>query len=161
MLLTKFTSHVSCEVAAPPAEVFAALTDVEALPEWNARIDRVVEPLAGPMAVGAVWVVQMKIPKPPATWPSRATCTTYDAERLRFAHRSVTDDGNPSYVERAWQVVPLASAGSRVEVTWSVNPHTFWRRLVLARMRRVQLVREVSQSLRDLGARLQSSDGAA
>jgi uncharacterized protein YndB with AHSA1/START domain len=154
MLLTEFTSHATGEVAAPAADVFAALTDVAALPRWNACIDRVLEPLDRPMEAGSVWVVQMKIPVPPASWPSRATCTTYDAERFTFAHRSVTDDGNPSFVEWRWQVTPLTPATSRVDVTWSVNPRTLWRRLVLARMRRPQLVAEVGRSLRTLDRQL-------
>ena len=161
MLLTRFTSHVSSEVAAPAPEVYAALTDVDALPSWNAHVDRVLEPVAGPMAVGAVWVIRMKIPAPPTSWPSRATCTTYEADRLVFAHRSVTDDGNPSFVEWRWQVTPLDSARCRVEVVWSVNPRTFWRRLLLARVRRPQLVSEVTHSLRALELRLQGAPRTA
>jgi hypothetical protein len=154
MLLTEFTSRVTAEVAAPAPDVFETLTDVARLPEWNARIHHVVEPLDGPMCVGAVWVVQMKIPSPPTSWPSRATCTAYDAAGLRFGHRSVTDDGNPSYVEWRWRVAPLTATTSRVEVAWSVNPRTFWRRLLLARLRRPQLVAEVTGSLRALDATL-------
>jgi uncharacterized protein YndB with AHSA1/START domain len=154
VLLTEFTSQVAADVPAPAATVFAALTDVASLPRWNARIARVVEPPSAPLAPGAVWVVQMKIPSPPTSWPSRATCTAYDADRLVLGHRSVTDDGNPSYVDWRWRVVPTSTGSARVEVTWSVNPRTFWRRLLLARMRRHQLVSEVRTSLRDLGEHL-------
>ena len=154
MLLTEFTGHASAEVAMPAAQVFTALTDVDRLPEWNARIAHVIEPLSEPMAAGAVWVIRMKIPSPPASWPSRATCTAYDAEALVFAHRSMTDDGNPSFVVWRWKVVPVSATSSRVEVTWSVNPRTFWRRLLLARLRRPQLVREVGASLQALDAHL-------
>jgi uncharacterized protein YndB with AHSA1/START domain len=160
MLLTEFTSRVCAEIAAPAPDVFSTLTDVTRLPEWNARIDHVVEPLHGPMRAGAVWVVQMKIPSPPTSWSSRATCINHDVAGLRFVHRSVTDDGNPSYVEWRWRVVPLTATTSRVEVLWSVNPRTFWRRLLLARLRRPQLVAEVTHSLRGLDAYL-ARDGAA
>ncbi len=156
MLLTQFTSRASAEMAAPAAAVFAALTDVERLPTWNARIDRVVEPWPHPMALDATWVVQMKIPSPPATWPSRARCTAYDAQRRTFGHVSVTDDGNPSFVDWSWAVVPSGPDTSRVDVSWTVNPRTFWRRLLLARLRRAQLPREVAASLQELSGRLAS-----
>src|SRR5262245_55925888 len=116
MLLTESTSHVSAEVAAPAADVFRALTDVDHLPEWNDRIARVIETPSRPMDVGAVWVVKMKIPSPPASWPSRATCTAYEPETLLFAHRSMTDDGNPSFVEWRWQVAPVSATASTVDV---------------------------------------------
>lgn len=157
MLLTQFTSRCAAEVAASAPEVFDVLTDVGRLPAWNARIDRVIDPGPDPMCVGAVWVVQIKLAVPPVTWPSRATCTAYDPAALVFAHRSVTDDGNPSFVEWRWHVVALDAGRSRVEVTWSVSPRTFWRRLLLARMRRRQLPSEVSASLAALSAALVGS----
>jgi uncharacterized protein YndB with AHSA1/START domain len=43
----------------PADEIFALLTDTGRLPEWNARIRRMLEP--APLAPGAEWVVQMQV----------------------------------------------------------------------------------------------------
>jgi uncharacterized protein YndB with AHSA1/START domain len=151
MLLDHFSDQASAEIAAPADAVFAALTDVDRLPEWNARIARVIEPLPRPLEPGVEWVVKIQLATPPASWPSRATCTTYDARARRFAHVSVSDDGNPSHADWDWRVVPLSDTGSRVEVSWVGHPKTFWRRLLFARMRRTQLRTETAGSLAALG----------
>src|SRR5437870_3680368 len=44
LLLTEFGGSVSADVDAPADDVFALLTDTSRLPEWNARIRRVLEP---------------------------------------------------------------------------------------------------------------------
>lgn len=147
MLLNRFSGQVTAEIDAPADRVFAALTDVPRLPDWNARIDRVLEPPTGAMAPGVQWVVRMRIPAPPASWPSRATCTSYDAQQRVFGHRSVSDDGNPSHADWRWQVAPLGEERARVDVAWVGSPRTFWRRLLFARMRRAQLRHEAAASL--------------
>ena len=44
LLLTEFGGSVCADVDAPADEIFALLTDTGRLPEWNARIRRVLEP---------------------------------------------------------------------------------------------------------------------
>ena len=64
LLLTEFGGSVSADVDAPADDVFALLTDTSRLPEWNARIRRVLEPAPAPLAPGAEWVVQMQVAGP-------------------------------------------------------------------------------------------------
>ena len=45
-----------------------------------------------------------------------------------------------------WQVSPTGD-GSRVDVTWELHPVTFWRRLLMARIRHRMLQKEVTKSL--------------
>jgi hypothetical protein len=79
-------------------------------------------------------------------WPSRAHALTVDRAELSFEHRSCSDDGNPSYALWSWQVSP-AGHGSRLTVTWAVYPRSFWRKLLIARIRRPLLADEVKASL--------------
>ncbi len=75
-----------------------------------------------------------------------------DAEARRFAYRSWTDDGNPSYAGWSWEVAE-DPAGSRVTVAWELHPVTFWRRVLLVRIRARQLSRrELPESLTALAA---------
>jgi len=136
-------------IAAPPDAVFAVVTDVERLPAWNARMTRVVERPAT-LAVGAEWVVEFRALG--STWRSRSTVEELDTEARRFAYRSRTDDGNPSYGQWAWTITADA-AGSHVQVAWSLHPVTFWRRTLLVRVRARQLARtELPASLAALAA---------
>jgi hypothetical protein len=129
--------------------VFAALTDISRLPAWNDRMTRVVE---SPPALtpGSEWVVEFRVFG--RTWHSRSTLEVLDASARRFAYRSGTDDGNPSYAAWEWSVSADA-AGSRVRVSWSLHPKTFWRRTMLVRMRARQLAAtELPSSLAALAA---------
>jgi hypothetical protein len=72
-----------------------------------------------------------------------------------FAYRSGTDDGNPSYAIWRWVVEDASDGGSKVTVSWDLNPATFWRRLLLARVRARQLRREVPASIDSLARVLQ------
>jgi hypothetical protein len=62
---------------------------------------------------------------------------------------SRSNDGNPSYALWSWQVTPRGE-GSTLTVTWTVHPKTFWRRLLLARVRRGFLADEVRDSVAGL-----------
>lgn len=94
------------------------------------------------------------------TWPSRSRIEAIDATERRFAYHACTDDGNLSYTQWTWTVAE-APAGSRVTVTWDLHPATFWRRVLLARIRARQLARtEVPASLRALGAAAQNPEQA-
>ena len=159
LLLTEFGGSVSADVDAPADEVFALLTDTSRLPEWNARIRRVLEPAPAPLAPGAEWVVQMQVTG--ARWPSRSTAVTHDPGRRLFEHTSRSDDGNPARALWRWQVTPIPGQRSRIEVSWHVAPRTFWRRALFGKLRRHQMGDEVPASLRALGALAQDSVSAS
>src|SRR5439155_25938385 len=76
LLLTEFGGSVSADVDAPAAAVFALLTDTSRLPEWNARIRRVLDPAPAPLAPGVEWLVQMQVAG--ARWPRRPSAVTRD-----------------------------------------------------------------------------------
>lgn len=145
------TRHLSTVVAAPADAVFETLTDIDGLPEWNKVMTAVVEspPLLAP---GAEWVVEFHVLG--RTWRSRSTVEELDESRRRFAYCSRTDDGNPSDARWSWQV-DADPAGSRVTVAVALHPATFWRRVLLARIRSRQLARtELPASLSALAARV-------
>lgn len=143
------TAHADAAVASSPDVVFAALTDIARLPEWNARMTRVVE-MPARLEPGAEWVVEFRVAG--RTWRSRSTLEGLDAGARRFTYRSRTDDGNPSYATWAW-TVEADPTGSRVRVEWSLHPVTFWRRTLLVRLRARQLAAtELPASLAALSA---------
>ena len=145
MLLNEFHGRASVTIEADPADVFATITAIDRLPEWNARIAGVLDPPSNlALAPGTEWVVQMVVP--PARWASRSRVVTCDAGRGCFEHLSRSDDGNPSNVVWRWSVSPGAE-GTNVTVEWDVHIRTFWRRLLFGRLRRRQLATEVPDSL--------------
>jgi hypothetical protein len=117
--------------------VFAKITDLSALPTWNAAMTRVlVHPER--LEPGAEWVVEFHILG--RTWRSRSRCEAIDPGARRFTYRTQTDDGNPSHAEWRWEV-DEADAGARVRVRFELYPVTFWRRFLLSRVRARQLTR--------------------
>lgn len=145
MLLNEFQGGASVAVEADPDEVFATITAIDRLPEWNARITALLEPPSNPpLAAGTEWVVQMAVP--PARWASRSKVVTCDAARGYFEYVSRSDDGNPSDVVWRWSVSP-DPRGAIVTVEWDVHVRTFGRRLLFGRLRRRQLAVEVPASL--------------
>ena len=145
--MTTIRGQVTAVVEASPDAVFTTLTDLSALPSWNEAMTTVCE-LPARLAPGAEWVVEFHVLG--RTWRSRSRCESIDPAARRFIHRTGTDDGNPSYAQWEWAVDP-ADPGSRVTVTWMLHPVTFWRRVLLARVRARQLAREVPTSLAALG----------
>lgn len=145
------TRQLSTVVAAPPSTVFTTLIDIDGLPAWNEVMTAVVEsPLR--LEVGAEWVVEFRVLG--RSWRSRSTVEELDPVRRRFAYRSRTDDGNPSDAKWAWQVDDDA-AGARVTVSVELRPVTFWRRVLLVRVRSRQLARsELPASLAALAAQV-------
>ena len=138
------TGTVSEVVAAPAAEFFALACDLDRLPEWNEIIQAVVErPPA--MTPDAEWVVELRAMG--NRWRSRSRVLELDEAGRRFVYRSQTDDGNPSYALWSWGV-DGDGAGSRVTVSWELHPKTFWRRVLLGRVRNHQLRNEVRGSIR-------------
>ncbi len=137
-----------------PDEALRTIADVHALPSWNTAITRVLD-VPTPLTVGDEWVVEMSALG--QTWSSRSRLIALDRDARRFSYRSATDDGNPSYAEWTWTVTE-ASGGCEVTVTWTLNPHTFWRRVLLGRIRQRQLIKtEVPTSLAALQAALEAA----
>jgi len=130
-------------VPAPPEPVFDLITDIDRLPDWNLEIPKVVESPAE-LAVGAEWVVTIHAMR--TQWNSRSRVLELDRDRGRFAYRSQSDDGNPSFADWRWQLEP-DPGGTRVTVDVSVNPRTFLRRRVLSELRRSGLRKAIEQSL--------------
>jgi len=94
MLLTEFHGQAAAVVDESPAEVFAAITAIDRMPEWNERIASVTRPPVAPLAKDVEWTVQMSVP--PAKWPSRPRVVAYDLDGMYFEHNSQSDDGNPT-----------------------------------------------------------------
>jgi uncharacterized protein YndB with AHSA1/START domain len=142
-------TYASAVIAASPDAAFRTLTDLARLPDWNAAMTSVVEQ-PDLLEVGAEWVVEFRALG--QRWRSRSTVEEFDVAGHRFVYRSGTDDGNPSYARWAWDVSE-DPAGSRVTVTWTLHPVTFWRRTLLVRIRGHQLARtEIPASLAALAA---------
>lgn len=151
---TASASHV---VPASADAVFATLTDIARLPEWNAAMTSVIEKPDG-LDVGAEWLVEFHALG--QTWRSRSIVEELDVAGRRFVYRSGTDDGNPSYARWTWTVAD-EGAGSRVTVAWELRPATFWRRVLLVRVRARQLARtEVPASLAALASVVTSTEPA-
>lgn len=149
------TISASARFDAQPDAAFALLTDIASLPTWNDAITRVVDQPAS-LQPGAEWVVELRAMG--QTWESRSHLRELDPTSGRFAYRSCTDDGNPSWAEWAWTVTGTAGGGSRVSVTLEVHPVTFWRRVLFVRIRARQLRRtELPRSLAALAAALQAA----
>jgi len=138
----------STRVSASPDPVFRTLTNVSKLPEWNHAITEVVEAPAQ-LAVGTVWKVRIRALG--RSWVSKSQVSALDPATRRFAYRSQSDDGNPSYADWEWHVEPDGD-GSVVTVTVDLNPITFWRKHLLVRVRRPALRKEVQASLDALRA---------
>ncbi len=133
---------------ADAGDVFALITDPRHLPEWNRIMTRVVD-APEKVDVGETWTVEFHALG--QSWRSVSTATNFDRGTLEFAYRSGTDDGNPSYADWTWTVTP-SGPGCVVTVTADLHPQTFWRRVVLAKIRARQLKHELAESLENLEA---------
>lgn len=131
---------------ASPDAVFDRIVDVEALPSWNGAIREVVE-RPDSLAPGAVWKV--KIHAVGSTWVSKSEVTALDRAGHRFAYRSQSDDGNPSYADWNWKVDSEAG-GSEVTVAVDANPKSFFRKYLLIHVRKPSLRKEMQASLAKL-----------
>jgi uncharacterized protein YndB with AHSA1/START domain len=143
----EFHGTASVLLDATPSDAFALLTDVTRLPEWNAHIHHVINESGRAMVEDAEWVVQIRAMG--GRWSSRSRATVVDPDGLSFEHTSRSDDGNPSYALWSWQLRPDIR-GSELTVTWAVYPRSFWRRVLIARVRAPLLDREVHESLAGL-----------
>jgi uncharacterized protein YndB with AHSA1/START domain len=151
--MRNFSGTASTDVPADPAAVFATITDIDALPQWNAAIERVVERPAD-LLPGASWTVTMHPPHVPR-WNSVSTLEVLDPDALRFRYRTQHASGNPSFVVWSWSVTPHGS-GAEVTVTWDCTLSTVDRRWFGGPIRKRQLDREVPHSLAALAALLRA-----
>ena len=136
-------------ISAGPDNVFRLLTEARRLPEWNHRIVRLIEAPES-LTAGCQWVVELSALG--QSWPSRSTVVELDVSTRRFTYRSQTDDGNSSYADWTWQV-DNAPDGCAVSVSLALHPATFWRRVLLAKVRGRQLRRhELPESLAALAS---------
>ena len=149
-----FTVSNAATVDAPSAQLFALITDVDRLPAWNAEIVRVID-RPDTLEPGGVWVVEMHALH--NRWNSRSRVLDLDPERGRFSYRSQTDDGNPSYADWHWVVTPEGS-GTRVQVTVDAHPRSFWRKVLLSRIRRRSLQPAMDASLRALAEQVTAEE---
>jgi hypothetical protein len=146
------TTATGC-VPADADSAFRAITNLARLPRWNNAVTSVVDAPAE-LVEGAEWVVELHALA--QTWHSRSTVVHLDTEARRFAYRSCTDDGNPSWVDWSWTVRDHP-AGAEVTVTWELHPVTFWRRALFSHLRKRQLARtEVPASLAALSRFLEA-----
>ena len=134
---------VDRHIDAPPRAVVGRACDIARLPEWNRAITEVLE-RPDQLVPGSAWKVRMRAVG--QTWISRSTLSELDEATGRFRYRSQSDDGNPSYADWDWCVTEQGS-GSDVSVTVTLNPITFWRKYLLAYLRRPALRREMNASL--------------
>jgi Polyketide cyclase / dehydrase and lipid transport len=95
MFVTEFHGNDATRLTAAADAVFAALVDVDRLPEWNARIHHVIESPASAdtVAQGTEWVVQMRASG--GRWLSRSRALVVAPVAHRFEYETHTDDGNP------------------------------------------------------------------
>ena len=138
-------------------DIFSVVTDIARLPEWNAAITAVNEQ-PDSLEVGAQWIVEMYALG--QRWHSRSVVEALDPVGRCFAYRSATDDGNPSYALWTWVVADHAD-GALVNVACELHPLTFWRRILLVRVRSHQLGHtELVHSLATLETAAKRSTGA-
>lgn len=100
---------------------------------------------AGPTQPGDEWVVEIRALG--RRWNSRSRIAEVDRDARRLAVVSQTDDGNPSHARWKWEVVPVGEE-AEVTVTWELYPKTFWRKVLISKIRHRQLKEEVRGSLR-------------
>ena len=80
------------------------------------------------------------------SWKSRSSVQEIDPKALRFAYRTVNEDGNPSYTLWTWEIAAVDSA-SEVTVSWDVYLKTLDRKWLAGPIRQRQLRKEVAASL--------------
>ncbi len=138
----------SAHVDAPPEAVLRVVTSVSRLPEWNPAITDVID-VPEHLEPGTVWKVRLHALG--QSWVSTSTVVALDTAAGRFAYRSQSDDGNPSYADWEWHVKPDGD-GSRVTVAVDLHPLSFWRKHLLLRIRRPVLRKEMQRSVAALGS---------
>lgn len=142
-------------VDAAPDDVFAAVTDIAGIPEWNDRIQRVVM-APDALQADAEWLVELKILG--QRFQSRRRVLDIDPVARRFRYRS-KPEGDPDFAIWTWEIAP-ESGGSRVRVSWDLNPLQLANRLFWVRGRSRGLRKELPSSLAALEAFIKARSGA-
>jgi uncharacterized protein YndB with AHSA1/START domain len=155
--MATYQARITEQLPVPPQQLFALISDVDRLPEWNAHIPRIVD-RPDALTPGAQWVVRIRASG--AQWDSRSTLERLDRDKLELDYRSQSDDGNPSYALWRWRLTPV-DGGTRAEVVYEINPKTFFRRNVFVHLRRRQLPNEVRTSLVSAGRLLSGKQVSA
>lgn len=141
----EYTLQATTVVPVGPREAFDLITDIERLPDWNLEIPKAVTAPAV-LEVGSEWVVRIHAMK--THWNSRSRAVKIDRDAGRFAYPSQSEDGNPSYADWRWRIVPAPSArGAHVTVEVDIRPRTLLRKWVLSRLRRSGLHKALNESL--------------
>ncbi len=136
--------RASRHVNSPADVVFGVVIDLNRLPAWNRRMTGVVE-VPPNLTTGAEWVVAFRLLG--KRFNSRSVLLELDEGRRRFSHRSKPEDDDPSSTVWTWEVEPEGT-GSRVTLSWDLQPVTRFRRLVAAPVRAWQIPRtDAPQSL--------------
>jgi uncharacterized protein YndB with AHSA1/START domain len=150
----------SAHVDAPPDVVFAFVTELDRLPQWNDRVEAVLE-RPDTLDEGAEWVVAMRIMG--RRFTSRSHVIELDRPARRFAYRSKPEDDNPSFTIWTWSVDPERDPpghGSLVTLRWELRPATLLRKRVIAPLRARQIERtEAPASLAALARAVRSPSG--
>ena len=152
--MTTRRGSATAVILAPADVVFEVVTDPSRMTRWNAVMTEVVEAPEA-MATGAEWVVAFQAMRV-MRWRSRSRCEALVRNDRTFVHRSGTDDGNPSFAIWTWTVEPEEPDRSTVRVEWELRPRTFFRKVLLSRMRNRMLRSEVPASLTALNALVRS-----
>ena len=142
-------------VNAAPDPTFRLITDIDRLPDWNRAIERIVD-AAPDLSPGIEWVVKMH-PSRGMTWQSRSRVEEIDREARRFRYRTWNADGNPSYADWKWEVVPQLDFTAQVSVNWDVYLKTLDRKWLAGPIRQRQLRKEVAESLRARSTRVSAA----
>ena len=136
--------YAEAAIGADAAALFATITDIDRLPEWNRAIEKVLD-RPGAITPGAEWTVEMH-PARGMRWRSVSTLQEIDARNLHVSYRTVNADGNPSYAIWVWDLT-ATTAGVNVSVRWDVYLKTLDRRLLAGPIWKRQLRKEVTASL--------------
>ena len=155
--MTVRKASVSEPVSAQPDELFALITDLRRLHEWNKAINKIVE-TPDHFVDGSQWVVEMKVMG--AKWNSRSTRFECSPELRRFAYVTQTDDGNPSRALWTWSLEPI-DGGTEVTVDWELHPRTRFRNVMAAPVRHRQLINEVRRSIKAAEAMIAADHAGA
>src|SRR5207245_2945288 len=78
-----FQGTATARVEAAPEAIFALITNIDRLPEWNDAIESVAE-RPPELEVGSEWLVVMH-PRHVPRWRSRSTVEDIDRDARRFA----------------------------------------------------------------------------
>lgn len=98
--------EITVNIDRPVEEVFAYLSDVERIPEWNSMVDRVV-PSERPLRTGSTAGLTMRL-------LGRRIVATLEVVALEPNHRVVVRTGEPISVTDTWTFEAVGENRSRL-----------------------------------------------